>query len=189
MKKTILYFLLIIPFLFCCSGKKNKKLSIAVIPMGTTHEFWKSIHAGAETAGKELGVDIIWKGPLKEDDRDEQIKIVETFVASHVDAIVLTPLDDRALIRPVKEAKNLGIPTVIYNSILQGNEHIAYVSTDNYKGGVLAAEYMGKIMGGKGKIIMVRVLSSLKLCSTIPTIPVKDFFMILRMIATVKSWG
>ena len=46
----------------------GKSLKIAVIPKGTTHEFWKSVHAGAVKASKELGVEIVWKGPLKEDD-------------------------------------------------------------------------------------------------------------------------
>ena len=71
---------------------------IAVIPKGTTHEFWKSVHAGANKAGQELGVEIIWKGPVREDDRDEQIKVVENFIASGVSAIVLAPLDDTALV-------------------------------------------------------------------------------------------
>src|SRR5688572_12101935 len=86
---------------------------IAVIPKGTTHEFWKSVHAGANKAGQELGVDIIWKGPVREDDRDEQIKVVENFVASGVSAIVLAPLDDTALVPAVTEAKQEGIPVVI----------------------------------------------------------------------------
>ena len=43
--------------------KKRTTDAIAVIPKGTTHEFWKSVHAGAEQVGKELGVKIIWKGP------------------------------------------------------------------------------------------------------------------------------
>ena len=62
----------------------KKKLTIAVIPKGTTHEFWKSIHAGAIKAQQEFGsqgvaVSIIWKGPLKEDDRENQIQVVENF--------------------------------------------------------------------------------------------------------------
>ncbi|MBN1291315.1 MAG: substrate-binding domain-containing protein [Candidatus Latescibacteria bacterium] len=143
----------------CDSSKKSgEKFTIAVIPMGTTHEFWKSIHAGALTAAQELGgVDIIWKGPLKEDDREEQIQIVETFIAADVDAIVLSPMDDRALIRPVREAKDFGIPTVLVNSGLQGDYHVSYVATENYNGGVLGAEYIGKTLNGKGKLILVRV--------------------------------
>ena len=54
-------------------------LTIAVIPKGTTHTFWQSIRSGAERAGKELGVTIIWRGPLREDDRDSQVSEVEGF--------------------------------------------------------------------------------------------------------------
>src|SRR6195256_6011979 len=94
---------------------QKKKLTIAVIPKGTTHEFWKSIHAGANKAAQELSaqgtqVDVIWKGPLREDDREQQIQVVEGFTAQGVDGMVLAPLDDRALARPVEEAKNAGVP-------------------------------------------------------------------------------
>jgi ribose transport system substrate-binding protein len=142
------------------SGKRKSsdkgKISIAVIPKGTTHEFWKSIHAGAIKASKELGVDIIWKGPLKEDDREEQTQIVETFISSGVSAIVLAPLDDRSLIQPVRTAKEKGIPTIIIDSGLQENFHASFVATDNYKGGTLAADRLGEILKGKGKMIMLR---------------------------------
>ncbi len=130
---------------------------IAVIPMGTTHEFWKTIHAGALTASRECGVEIIWKGPLKEDDRNEQVQIVETLAASGIQALVLSPIDDRALIPPVIEAGRAGVPTVIFNSALQGDLQVAYVSTDNYRGGVLAAEHVGRLLAGKGNLILVRV--------------------------------
>src|SRR5438046_2710030 len=86
------------------------KKTIAVIPKGTTHEFWKSVHAGANKAGEELGVEIIWKGPLKEDDREDQIKVVEDFITRGVDGILLAPLDDTALRAPVRDAKSAGIP-------------------------------------------------------------------------------
>jgi len=151
-----------------CQGRKTdagappKELRLAVIPMGTTHEFWKAIHAGARTAGDELGVRIIWKGPLKEDDRNEQIQIVETMIAAGVDAIVLTPMDDRALVAPVAEAKRAGIPTVIFNSALNGDDYVAYVSTDNRRGGRLAGEYIGSLMKGRGKLILIRVIESVE---------------------------
>jgi ribose transport system substrate-binding protein len=135
----------------------ESKPILAVIPMGTTHEFWKAIHAGAMTAAREFGADIIWKGPLKEDDRNDQIQIVETLTNAGVDALVLTPMDDKALVRPVVEAKRLGIPTVIYNTPLDGDHHVAFVCTDNRQGGVLAAELMGELLRGKGTAILIRV--------------------------------
>jgi ribose transport system substrate-binding protein len=144
------------------AGAEPKKLRLAVVPMGTTHEFWKAIHAGAKKAADDLGVEIIWKGPLKEDDRNEQIQIVETMLDAGVDALILTPLDDRALMPPVAEAKARGIPTVIFNTALKGNDFVAYVSTDNWKGGVLAAERIGELMGGKGKLILIRIIEGVE---------------------------
>jgi ribose transport system substrate-binding protein len=139
------------------SGPRGAKtLSIAVIPKGTTHEFWKSIHAGAARAARELGVEIFWKGPQKEDDRAQQITVVEDFISRGVDGIVLAPLDDRALMRPVRDAVQEGIPVVIIDSGLQGSDFTSYVATDNYKGGVLAARRLGGLLGGKGRIFLIR---------------------------------
>jgi len=139
------------------AGHSGRTLTVAVVPMGTTHEFWKSVHAGALTAARELGVRLIWKGPLKETDRNEQLQIVETLTGSGIDALVLSPLDDRALIRPVLEAAALGIPTVTFNTALAGSGPIALVATDNFRGGVMAAERVGRLTGGRGRLILVRV--------------------------------
>ncbi len=138
------------------SQEGEQSLKIAVIPKGTTHEFWKAIHAGAVKASRELDVEILWKGSQKEDDRAQQITVVEDFVNLGVDGIVLAPLDDRALLRPVKDAVDEGIPVVIMDSALQGNDFISFVATDNYKGGVLAARAMGRLLPGGGKIFLIR---------------------------------
>src|SRR5881392_3887661 len=84
--------------------RADDKLTIAVIPKGTTHEFWKSVEAGAKKAGDDLKVEIIWKGPLKEDEKNQQIALVEQFVSDGVSGICLAPLDDTALLAPVRNA-------------------------------------------------------------------------------------
>jgi ribose transport system substrate-binding protein len=139
----------------------GKKLTIAVVPKGTTHEFWKAIHAGAIKASRELTeqgtpVDVIWKGPIREDDREQQIQVVEGFISQGVNGLVLAPLDNRALVRPVEEAQRAGLPTVIIDSGLESNNIVSFVATDNYKGGQLAADRLGELMGGKGKALLLR---------------------------------
>lgn len=139
----------------------DQKYTIAVIPKGTTHEFWKSIHAGAVKAQQELkakgvDVDIIWKGPLREDDRDQQIQVVENFVARHVSGIVLAPLDSQALVRPVVTAAAAKVPVVIIDSGLKTDKYASFVATDNFKGGELAGEELGRLLGGKGNVILLR---------------------------------
>src|SRR6059036_2328825 len=136
MRKTIsilIMFAAIVALSCNRSGSKSgkKKLTIAVIPKGTSHEFWKSIHAGAIKASKELSstgneVEVIWKGPLREDDREQQIQVVEGFASQGVDGIVLAPLDDRALARPVEEAKSAGVPTVIIDSRLESDAVVSF---------------------------------------------------------------
>jgi len=138
------------------TGGSEKKLTIAVIPKGSTHEFWKSLHEGAEKAATELGVDIEWKGPIKEDDREDQVKTVEDFTTRHVDGIVLAPLDETALRKPVEEAINSDIPVVIVDSGLKDAKTVSFVATDNYKGGQMAGEEMIRLLNGKGKIVVLR---------------------------------
>ncbi len=139
----------------------QKKLTIAVIPKGTTHELWKRIHAVSIKAAQELSaqgtqVEPIWKGPLREDDREQQIQVVEGFISQGVNGIVLAPLDDRALVRPVEEAKRAGVPCVIIDSALETNSITSFIATDNRKGGMLAADKMGELLNGKGKVLLLR---------------------------------
>jgi ribose transport system substrate-binding protein len=165
MRKLII-FALILAVIAAASCKRagsgnSKKLTIAVIPKGTSHEFWKSIHAGAIKAARELSapgaeVEIIWKGPLREDDREQQIQVVEGFASQGVNGIVLAPLDNRALVRPVEEAKTAGVPTVIIDSALESPSIVSFVATDNRKGGVLGADRLGELLNGKGKVILLR---------------------------------
>lgn len=168
MKKFITAIVIVtLAVIFASTGCKQKKQEstnlyrIAVIPKGTTHIFWKSIHAGAIKAQQELkaagvNVEIIWKGPLKEDDRESQIRVVEDFITRGVTGIVLAPLDDVALRIPVKEAVNSGIPVVIIDSGLKSEDYVSFVATDNYAGGRKGGERLAQILGGKGKVIMLR---------------------------------
>src|SRR3954469_936085 len=138
------------------ASPSGARLKIAVIPKGTTHEFWKSVHAGAAKAAKEADVDIIWKGPLKEDDLKAQVDVVSTFIAQGVNGIVLAPLNDTALRAPVKQATQAKIPVVVFDSDLQGDEHVSFVATDNHAAGKLAGDHMSKLLGDKGNLVVLR---------------------------------
>jgi len=115
-----------------------------------------TIHAGALKAEKELrNVEVVWQGPER-DDRGQQIQLVQSAVAAGVDGIVLAPLDARALALPVETAVAKGIPVVVIDSGLDSTKPVSYISTDNYQGGVLAAQRMGKLLGGVGRVILLR---------------------------------
>jgi ribose transport system substrate-binding protein len=134
----------------------NGKLTIAVIPKGTSHVFWQSIHAGAAKAAQELGVDIVWRGPLREDDRASQVSEVEGFVTRGVSGIVLAPLDEAALVAPVADAARNKIPVVIIDSALKGGDYVSFVATDNRQGGRLAGEGLAAMLPRGGKVVLLR---------------------------------
>lgn len=151
--------------LACGGGSKEAGpagFRIAVVPKGSTHEHWKRVHLGAEKAAAEfrakgVPVEVIWKAPLREDDREQQVQVVEGFTSQKVSGLVLAPLDSHALMRPVEEAAQAGIPTVIFDSALADPaKAVSYVSTDNGQGGRLAARRMAELLGGTGTVLMLR---------------------------------
>lgn len=161
MVRQLVILLLLVLSAVSCEKKEQadagtEKSTIAVIPKGTTHEFWKAIHAGAVKAARELGVEVIWKGPLKEDDRESQISVMENFITRGVSGIVLAPLDETALRVPVSNAMRSGIPVVIIDSGLKGNDYISFIATDNKLGGRLAGEHMAELLQGRGRVILLR---------------------------------
>ena len=132
--------------------------SIAVIPKSTTQVFWKTVETGAREGAKEAGVEMVWKGSLNEDDPAQQIQILEQFVSEDVGGIVLAPIDDTVK-RPVAVAMQKGIPVVIMDSALKGEpvkDFVSTVSTNNYRGGEMAGEQLGKLLDGKGKVVLFR---------------------------------
>ena len=147
-----------------CGGSSGADdgLRIAVVPKGSTHEHWKRVHIGAEKAADEyrragVPVDVVWKAPLREDDKEQQVQVVEGFISQRVSGLVLAPLDSHALLRPVEEAARSGVPTVIFDSALADPERtVSYVSTDNEQGGRLAARRMGELLGDRGTVLMLR---------------------------------
>ncbi len=155
----------LIPFAWGCGSSSSDEsgeagaespLEIAVVPKGTTHEFWKAIHAGAEKAAAEFDVDVIWQGPQKEDDRQLQIQVLQNLISRGVDAIVLAPLDSRSMARPVEAAVARGIPVVVIDSGLESDAQSSFIASNNYEGGRIGGQYLAEQLGGSGKVVLLR---------------------------------
>lgn len=140
------------------SSKKTGKLRLAVIPKGTSHQFWQSVHAGAEAGAQEVGnVEVLWKGPESEGDTAGQINVVRNFITNGVDGIILAPNHSQSLMAVVEEANAEKIPVAIFDSGLgKGPSIVSYVATNNQHGGQLAAQRLAESIGHKGKVILLR---------------------------------
>jgi ribose transport system substrate-binding protein len=137
--------------------RRDTRKCIAVIPEGQAHLFWQSVHAGAISAARDSGVKIIWNGPPNETDFTVQLRIVDAMINQRVDAICLAPIDKTVMVSVVERAHREGIPVIIFDSPVDTQHFVSQVATDNYHAGVMAAERMGKILNGKGKVAEVAV--------------------------------
>lgn len=162
----VLICLFCIGLLFSCGESGNTPtnqaenndgvLRIAVIPKGTSNIYWQTVHAGARKAEQELeGVEVLWKGPSVETDKEQQIAIVQDFIVQDVDGISLAPQDAEAMVSVVERAAQKMIPVVIMDSGINTESYISYVATDNYLGGQKAAEEMAKRLNDQGKVVMI----------------------------------
>lgn len=140
-----------------CACNRDTRKRIAVVPKGQAQLFWQSVHAGAAAAARESNVDILWNGPASETDFTAQLQIVDSMITQRVDAICLAPDDKSAMVNVVERAAREHIPVVILDSPVDTQAFVAQVATDNYGAGVMAAQRMGKILSGKGKIAEVAV--------------------------------
>jgi len=133
---------------------------IAVIPKGGTGQFWKLVQSGANSAAAELkNVEILWRTPITENDKAQQIQIVENCINEGVSAIALSPQDYSELAIPVSKARKNNIPVIIFDSALKGKpgeDFVSFVGTDNRKGGYLCGEYLAKLIGYSGKVVLLR---------------------------------
>ena len=144
---AVLFTLGVIKKISHTNANRNKmRYTLAVIPKGTASMWWEVVRKGAEAAAKEEGYEINWTGPEQENDREKQIQVVEDAVSQRVSAIVLGPNDAFALVRPVKEAREAGIPIIIIDSSLNSSDFESFAATDNYAGGADAARRLGTAM-------------------------------------------
>lgn len=136
-----------------CQGSKKKQ--IAVIPKGTAHLFWVTVHQGADDAGKEFGVDILWNGPAQETDFGRQLEILDSMINRRVDGIVVGATDKKVLNQSLARAKSLGIPVTVFDSGVDSEDYVSFVATNNYEAGQLGARKLAALLGNKGKVAMV----------------------------------
>ena len=138
-----------------CQQQQNTRKQIAVIPKALTHQFWLTVKAGAESAGKESGVDVIWMGPDKETQIDKQIDIIDQMLTRGVNAIVLAACDEKALNVPIERALNGGIPVITMDSGVTSDLPLTFVATDNIAGAKAAARKLAELIGGEGEVGLI----------------------------------
>ncbi len=145
-------------------AQNRSKLNIAIIPKGMTEATWPLIHAGAMKAKRELArggydVEVLWKANLVDQTRSEQIQIVDTFTGQRLSGIVVASLGDEDIGRSAYRDPVSNLPKIVIDSAFDADIPVTYVTTDNFRGGALAADRIAQLMEGEGNVILLRYQS------------------------------
>jgi len=131
------------------------KLKFAVVPKGLTHQFWLTVKAGADAAGKDLGVEINWIGPEKETEVVKQINLIEDQIGAGVNAIVMAACDQDALVDVIQNALDKKIPVVTIDSGVNSDLPYSFIATDNVAGAAAAARKLAELIGNEGEVGLI----------------------------------
>ena len=142
--------------LLASSCNRNAQRRIAVIPKGTAHVFWQSVHAGAVAAGREFHAEILWDGPPNETDYSRQLEIVDSMLNRHVEGMVVAAADRTTLNGSLDRAAREKIPVVVFDSGVDSTNYVSFVATDNFAAGKLAARKLASLLNGKGTVAMIQ---------------------------------
>ncbi len=109
-----------------------------------------------EAAAKHDNVRVIFKDA--QNDTLKQRAHVEEFVSAGVDLIIISPKESQPLTAPVAKAVKKGIPVIVLDRALLGDEYTCFIGGDNKMIGKAAGEWLKKKLGGKGKIVELKGL-------------------------------
>jgi ribose transport system substrate-binding protein len=122
--------------------------TIAVIVKDTTSFYFQIVLAGARQAGKDLNVKVSELGTQSEADVNGQIAVLENAVAAKPAAVVIAPVDFKALGAPIDAAAKL-VPVIGIDSSADSKAFSSFLTTDNVQGGRIAADGLAAAIKAK----------------------------------------
>jgi ribose transport system substrate-binding protein len=152
--RRILWFLLIASVVLChaCARRSDRKV-IGVSLLTKEHVFYRDLEKGLREAAERYGFDLI----INSGDWDlaKHQAQLENYVVQGVDAIIVCPVDSKGIAPAIEKANSAGIPVFTADIKVLGAKVVSQVASDNVAGGRLAAEYMAKLLGGKGEVAII----------------------------------
>jgi len=129
-----------------CADEKN--FEMVTIVKDLQHPCWLELIVGANKAVKDLGninMDVV--GPVKGYNLEEQLTLMETYIAKGVDAIIITPIDSKGIARGVKKANDAGILIATPNTKALGGDILTYIGVENFEVGYTVGKAFCEVFG------------------------------------------
>lgn len=149
----VLLVVLLSAFVAPAAIAQEKEWVIGASLMNTQEPFYLDLEQGWRDAAEDLGVELVITSA--ENDLAAQIAQTEDFITRQVDAIILIPADTAGIVPAVEKANEAGIPVFTADNNSDGGDIVSFIASDNYQGGVLAAQWLAQEIGGKGQVVVL----------------------------------
>ncbi|WP_339061136.1 substrate-binding domain-containing protein [Tepidibacillus marianensis] len=161
MKKVLPVLLILVLVLLSACGtqptnkasEQGTKIKIGASLLTQSHPFYVAIKEAMEKEAKNQNVDL--NIAIADQDLNRQISAIEDFINKGVNAIIITPVDSDGVKGAIMKAKDAGIPVITVDIKANGVEVDSHIATDNYTGGMIAAEAMAEYLNGKGEVGLI----------------------------------
>lgn len=129
--------------------------TIAVMTKNQTNPFFQAERIGAEKAAQTLGAHVLQYIPTQPDSIPEQMSQFDDVAVKKPDAVVMVPVDYKAMVPGVQKLNAAGIPVVNVTDRSAGGAMIAYVGANDHDLAEATADYLLKAIGGKGDVMII----------------------------------
>ncbi len=141
----------------CGRSGNSKTVDITLVTKALDSEWWQRVKSGAEAAARaHKDVRLAILAPEREVNIDQQVGILEDQITRHVSALAVAPAGVAEILPVLDKAKAAGIPVIIVDTDVNWPSKLSYVGADNQRAGRLAADYIIQLLGGKGKVAVIR---------------------------------
>jgi ribose transport system substrate-binding protein len=125
------------------NGGGGAKIGLSISTLD--NPFFVSMRSGAQQAAKDQGVQLLVADA--QNDSATQQDDVQNFVTQQVDAILVNPVDPKAIVPAIQAANQANIPVLCLDRGASGGEVETLIASDNVKGGMIAGEEMLELVG------------------------------------------
>jgi ribose transport system substrate-binding protein len=133
------------------AGAGKKKLKLALVT-NEESSFYVTLNAGAQAEAQRLGVEVVWSAP-RTADLPSQTATLQSVLAKRPDGVLMTAVDRTGMVAPLRQLKAAGIPVITLDAdVADPSVRLAFIGTNNEAAGRMAAETMGRLLGGSGEV-------------------------------------
>lgn len=129
--------------------KAAKDLKLGVSISTTNNPYFVAMKDGLDKFAGEKKVSL--KVAEAQDDAARQADDIQNFISQNVDAILINPVDSKAVVSSIKAANSANIPVILIDRGSEGGDVLTTVASDNVEAGKMAAEFVVKELGEKAK--------------------------------------